>query len=247
LTKFASNIKHQKLYRKMKTLSFSLLAISLFACSSNFAQDGTRAFSVKDFDKLDIGSAFTITVTQGSTYSVSARGRQKDLDEMESKIKGSELHLGYKNQSWSMGKNRKNVYITITMPALKAVDFSGASTSKISGFSSETFDIELSGASTAEFKIDSKNMKIDLSGASDLTLIGNGDKLDAEVSGASDLKAYNFKTTTAKVESSGASDARVAVSGNLVADASGAASVSYKGSPSVKKTSSGAGTVRGSN
>ena len=227
----------------MKKL-FNLLTINILIVVSAFAQETNRTFTVKDFDKLDIGNAFKINVSQGSGYKLEARGNEKDVEDLVAVVSGGKLVVKYRSNDWWKW-HKKTIYLTITMPALQSAHFSGATSSKVSGFSSEIMDIDLSGASDATFNVNAKNVNIDCSGASDLTIIGNGDKMQAEVSGASELKAYDFKTSNAKVESSGASDAKVNVSGSLSASASGASDVRYKGNPSVTKNTSGASSVKG--
>lgn len=223
-----------------------LFILFIFFSTTVFAQD-KRTFNVSGFDKLDMGSAFVITVTQASTYKVDVEGREQDLKDLVVKVSNGKLDIGYPN-NWGGWKNRKEVYITITMPKLVAVDFSGASKSKVSGFTSEKFDINVSGASQATFAIDAKSLSLDCSGASGVTITGDGQDLSADVSGASSIDAYSFKVDKANIDASGASGAKVYVTSNLIAEASGASNVRYKGGATkVVSNTSGAGSVKSAN
>lgn len=223
-----------------------LFTLFLLISTCSFAQDIKRYFKVKDFDKLDMGSAFIINVTQGNVYQVEIRGREQDVKEIVGKVNGSTLELTYPS-NWGSYKNRKEVYVTITMPKLSAVEFSGASKSTITGFSSDKMSVSISGASVANFTINAKNLSLDCSGASSLKLVGTGQNLNADISGASNINTLDYKVTTANIDASGASDVKVFVSSKIVADASGASSVRYKGGASVKSSTSGAGSVKSMN
>ncbi|RFS15711.1 head GIN domain-containing protein [Emticicia sp. C21] len=223
-----------------------LFILFIFFSTTVFAQD-KRTFNVSGFDKLDMGSAFVITVTQSSNYKVDVTGREQDLKDLVVKVSNGKLDIGYPN-NWGGWKNRKEVYVTITMPKLVGVDFSGACKAKVAGFSSDKMDIDVSGASQATFEINAKNLSLDCSGASGLTITGDGQSLNADISGASSVDAYAFKVTTANIDASGASGAKVNVSSKIVAEASGASNVRYKGgATSVVANTSGAGSVKSVN
>lgn len=220
-----------------------LLFLSFFISFGTFAQEITRKFDVKNFDRLDIGSAFTITVTQGNAYKVEVRGREQDVEDIIAKVSNGELDLGYPN-NWGKWRNRKNVYVTITMPKLSFVHFSGASTSKVSGFSSNDLTLNVSGASSSVIYADAQNLKVDCSGASNLKLIGKGNTIDVDCSGASDFDGYEFTTSNADIDASGASDVKLYASGKVSADASGASSIKCKGGGSMKAHTSGASSAK---
>jgi hypothetical protein len=190
-----------------------------------------------------MGSAFIITVKQGNTHTVEVRGREQDVKEIICRVDGNTLELNYPS-SWGSSKNRKEVYVNITMPKLAAAEFSGASKSTVSGFSSDKLSINISGASIANFTINAKNLNLDCSGASSLTLTGTGQNLNADISGASNVNSLDYKVATANIDASGASDIKLFVTSKIVADASGASSVRYKGGASVKLSTSGAGSVK---
>ncbi|MEZ4903730.1 MAG: DUF2807 domain-containing protein [Spirosomataceae bacterium] len=111
---------------------FFLVACS-FSNESRSEQDDdrtSRTFNLKDFDRLSLGSAFEITVTKGN-HAVKVEGRKQDIEELEADVVGGKLRIRYKDRSgWN--RNRKRVIVTIAMPTLKALDLSGATTSKIS-------------------------------------------------------------------------------------------------------------------
>lgn len=203
----------------------------------------TRTFSLRGFDRLHIGSAFVIDVSQGA-FSITASGREQDLNGMEVGVSQGTLTVRYEAQGrWS--QNREAVRLSIRLPQLQSIDFSGASRSTISGFrQQEDFSVSLSGASKAKIDTDTKRLLLDLSGASSLELSGQAHDLKSNCSGAATLMASALKVATARLDVSGASRARLGVSDDLSISASGASNVRYRGRPRMKLTASGASSVR---
>lgn len=234
--------KYKPIQENMK----KIIVLFIFITANSFAQDFKRTFNVSGFDKLDIGSSFIITVTQSNGYKVDVRGREQDVKEIIAKVSDNTLDLHYPS-NWSGWKNHKEVYVTITMPRLTGAEFSGASKATVSGFNSEKLAIDISGASSAVFNVNAKALSLDCSGASGLKITGDGQTMNAEISGASNINAFDFKVTTANIDASGASDAKVYVTSKIVAEASGASSVRYKGGASVMSNTSGAGSVKSVN
>jgi Putative auto-transporter adhesin, head GIN domain len=198
-----------------------------------------KDFSVRDFTRLSMGSAYKITVQEGSAFKVTATGDSKDIDDLKVVVKNEELQISYQN-------NRSRRYlmeINITMPTLRGVNFSGAATSTVRNFDVKDLDIDLSGASTINFDSKAQVISMKLSGASVANMTGTSQKVTADISGASDLNAFTNATEECALDLSGASRARVTVNKSLKVTASGASAVKYRGSPSVEKNTSGASTV----
>ncbi len=205
-----------------------------------------RTFDVRNFDRLDLGSAFTINVRQASGFSVRLSGRAEDINDLEARVSGGTLKIESKNRNW--WKNRQRVQVDITMPALRGAHFGGASSVNISGFRNQgKLDLDVSGASTVTMAIDADELNVEVSGASTAKLAGRADRIQCDVSGASSLRASDLVSKTTKVDASGASNASLYVTTNLTAEASGASSVRYKGNANLVKNTSGAGSVRAEN
>jgi hypothetical protein len=204
-------------------------------------QKAHKEFAILDFDRLEMGSAFNIEVEQSNTFRVEVRGDRRNIDDLEAFKSGNTLIIAFDDNA----NRRHDTYIHITMPTLKAVNFSGASVSKIHGFESDDdLNIYLSGASVTQLDADFREIDLVVSGASKLSLYGSGDELNGEVSGASWVKAFNYPVREAALDVSGASEAHITVTDELIITASGASSVLYRGSPSVTSNVSGASTVQ---
>jgi hypothetical protein len=231
------------LIKSLTALAVLALALFLTSCHTEDPgplQEDRRDYNRQDFDRLEMGDAFDIEVRQGTFSAITARGDERNLDDLEVKTEGTTLVIRYNNQ-----KNRKHTtYIEITMPTLVQVNFSGATKSTVTGFTDiESLRVSLSGASKSEIELDAAAIDVALSGASKLTLAGAGNELSANASGASELQAFGYAVAKADVNASGASRCKVSVSDALRAVASGASSIIYRGSPTVDGDSSGGSTI----
>ncbi|MBD2701923.1 DUF2807 domain-containing protein [Spirosoma sp. BT702] len=219
---------------------FTLAGCSLKREDVGPYQPDDQTYSLSNFDRLDMGSAFGITVKQGATFNVTADGDRRNLDDLDVYVRGGTLHAQYRNS-----RNRKyQTNFTITMPTLRGVEFSGATRSTVTGFSGlDNLDVTLSGASEGQFTVQATQMTVDLSGASTLRITGSGKGISAELSGASSLQGFGYPASSGNINASGASKANVNVTDNLVVDASGASKVRYMGAPKVNQRTSGASSV----
>jgi hypothetical protein len=81
-------------------------------------------------------------------------------------------------------------------------------------------------------------------GAAEVSLDGNIDRLLVDMTGASQLAADGLQAKTAEISTTGAGDAKVAVTDMLNVVITGAGKVTYSGNPTIKKQITGAGTIR---
>lgn len=236
--KTAINMKNQ-----LKT-AFTLLLVSLIVQLGH--SQIVRNYNLSGFQKLNMGSAFVIKVVQGNTFKVISKGKKEDLDKINVFVEKGTLVAESKSK-WKLwqNENTSRIEFQIEMPTITAIDFSGATTSFVTGFDDlNNLDIELSGASKSKLDVFANNVTIDVSGASELDLVGRANKMNVSMSGASNIKSTNFPTKSADIDGSGASNIKLSVSESLDIDISGASSVAYLGNPKVHKSSSGGASVR---
>src|SRR5688572_17122557 len=205
-------------------------------------QEIRKEYALVDFDRLEMGSAFNIEVEQGNVFSVKVKGDRRNIDDLNVYKNGSTLVVEFDDDD---ANRHHDTYISITMPSLKGVNFSGASVSKIRGFESDDdLDFYLSGASISQLDVNYREVDLVVAGASSAVLFGSGDQFHAEISGASTFKAFDYPVREAMIDISGASDGKVTVTDELKVTAGGASSVLYRGNPSVTSNISGASTVQ---
>jgi hypothetical protein len=203
-------------------------------------QQYEKQFSEVDFDRLEMGDAFNITVTRSNLFEITASGDRRNVEDLIVKKEGSTLVVRF-----AENRNRKHdTKIDIKMPLLASANFSGASDSNISGFEDlERLDIDLSGASVCQLDVTVGHVNTRVSGASYLYMYGEGEEIVADLSGASVLKAFHYPVSQVDIKASGASDGHVNVKDKLDVVASGASVVTYRGEPVVTSDVSGASSV----
>lgn len=235
---------------KKSLVIFLFALLALFAQSCVFISEGTltpldptsQTFNLRDFDQLEMGNAFDVRVRQSGQFSISVRGDRRDVQDLDVYVdRSGKLVMKYRN--WRV--RRYDMEVDITMPTLTEIDFSGATTSTIEGFTNgRTLDVELSGASKSVIDSDWDRINVDLSGASDLVLHGQGLTIAGELSGASRVDAFDYPVDNVDLDLSGASTARVLVGKTLRVNASGGSTLRYRGTPELRSNISGGSTVK---
>ncbi len=225
---------------------FLFIAMLLTSCFNNEEDPGPlqadeRDFSILGFERLEMGEGLHVTVLQGAAYSVHVRGDRRNINDLDVRKTGATLKVTFHD----FGNRDHTTYVTITMPELIGVNFSGASNSTIRGFKeASSFDLTLSGASVSQLDMEAVRTDFNLSGASRLTVSGRADKMVAKVSGASEIHTYNLNTMNADVDASGASKIKVFASATLNAVANGASEIYYRGNATVNASASGASKIK---
>ncbi|MFC1926880.1 head GIN domain-containing protein [Chloroflexota bacterium] len=215
----------------------------------------TQEMDYTGFTKVDVSHAFWVTVTASDAFFVSITLDDNMFEYLDMKQVGDTLYIGLApNNSY----RNTTLRATVNMPQLYEAELSGASRGDVSGFSSSdsltleasgasSFNIDdmvagntklgLSGASKASGSIDMADGIFDISGASTVELEGTAQDVAMNVSGATSVRLADLPVANADIELSGASNARVNVSGKLDIDASGASKLSYRGNPTLGRVS----------
>ncbi len=209
-----------------------------------------RTWNVEDFTALDIEGGYQVRIRKGSTFRVTARGPQRELDDAQVQVRGGKLVVepedGFRLSLWGNRAAHEPVLFEVEMPDFKGLDVSGAVRADIAGFNSDQeITLDQSGATWVKLDARSAGVRLDMSGASHTLLTGTTRRLSAEINGASELRARQLTAEEVSVDASGASRATVNAVRELEADASGASRITYYGSPSqIEANDSGASSVR---
>lgn len=196
----------------------------------------TEEPTLADFDRVRAASAFDVALTQGDTFAVTLRVDENVHEHLDVHVDGDTLYLKLKDRDGGYNlRDKVTMEATITMPHLRAVGLSGASTGTVAGFASESaLDVQLSGASRLTGEISAGIVDVAASGASRVELSGRAEALTLDLSGASKALLYAFTVSgDADIRAGGASRAEVFVNGTLNIDASGASQVLYQGDASL--------------
>ncbi|MGE5351625.1 MAG: head GIN domain-containing protein [Acidobacteriota bacterium] len=186
---------------------------------SGISREETRSLS--DFNAVDLGGAYEVNITCGSTPGVTIDAESNILPLIKSEISGNTLHI-YNTKSINP---KKKIKINITASNIDEVETSGASNITIEN-------------------VNNDRIKLDASGAGKMYLSGKTGMLRLSLSGAVKVEARDLLADNANVEISGASKAEVYASKELRADISGVGSLDYYGNPkNVRRSVSGIGSI----
>jgi hypothetical protein len=139
---------------------------------------------------------------------------------------------------------KKVVYITMK-------DVNSLSTTSAGDIIGETpvrtqnLEISASSAGNVKLEVYAREIEARISSSGDVTLTGESDILNADLSSAGDLNAYGLEVREADISASSAGDADISVTERLMARASSAGDINYRGNPKyIDVHSSSAGGVQ---
>jgi len=189
----------------------------------------TKEFDFRNFTSIEVGYAFEVNVTRADTHSVTITLNENVFEYLDISQSGKTLIIRMKSYYIYQRVTRQ---ASITLPALRSLELSGASRGEVAGFeTTDDMGFDVSGASNLSL-VDLKagNTSFDVSGASTVELEGKGTNVRLEVSGASTARLERFPIEIANTHVSGASNATIEVSDRLDIDVSGASRLYYNGS-----------------
>lgn len=187
------------------------------------------------FNSVDIGGSITVEIQLGETQEVRVETDENLQDNVSAKVSDGILFL---KSNTLKNPTRLNAYITMTdIEFLKA---SGATDVKsVSLITADELKVVASGATSVDLGVEVEYLESIVSGAADLSLSGKAKTHKLEVSGAGSLKGKSLVTSKSIYHVSGAADASLNVTDELIGEKKGAADISYIGNPSTSITSSG--------
>lgn len=207
--------------------SFGRSTASLFNVSFDIGsvkgsgKTATAMRDLKDFSAVNVGGVFVVEITAADNFEVELEADDNLLPFISTEVVNGTLRLETEKRL----KTDNPIRVRISAPSINDLDVSGASKVTFNNVSGGT-------------------IKVDASGASHVKLAGDAADLNLDVSGASRIDASKLTATSANVDASGASHIDLNVTQRLNAEASGASTVAFSGSPaSVVKDVSGAGSV----
>lgn len=202
-------------------LGFNFVKVSIFNRVQGSGISKVETRNVAPFKQIDVSGAVDVEVVGQKDFKVDVQADDNILELVQTEVSGDTLKI-YVKERISV---RSPIKIFVSMPELTGVEISGASKFNGNNIKTDSFELNVSGASKVE-------------------LNGEANKLNIDASGASKINTENFKVAKALVDVSGATSVVVNATEEVRAEASGASKVSYVGEPkNVVKDVSGAGKV----
>ncbi|MBU2913190.1 GIN domain-containing protein [Reichenbachiella agariperforans] len=205
-------------------------------------------FDLKDFNEIEIDGIYRVFIEENDTYKVVIKGSDQLKKQVQVKQFDQVLEVGLDNKDWSLMQDLKDddrLELYITMPNINRLEVGGLCKVQVDNFELNEIEVDVSGASSCDLRVQVKELEANMSGAAVLELSGTADYLGVDLSGASNLRAYNFRAKEVNIEAGGASSAKVYARESIEASASGISNIRYKGSPeSIDIHESGVSKIR---
>jgi hypothetical protein len=189
-----------------------------------------KTIDLRDFSRIKAGETFVVTIKKGAAFSIKAKGRQQDLDDLAPEIDNAKnLHLKYRR----FENNRYRIDFTITMPAITTINLDGSAKASVSGFAGQEFMIRhlLYGNSACTIDGVGDEVQVDMDGQSTLNISGNTTILYGDIKGQSRVNAFGLLSDIVEINTSGQTKTFVQPIQNLIVAADGQSEVYYKGNP----------------
>lgn len=236
------------------------LAMTVTACSSAERQEGapaersvpneatraadagpvaTKSFALKGFSGVKATGPDDVTIRRGEAFSVTAKGPQNVLDELEIALDGDMLSIGRKREGFSFSRRGdEGVEISVTLPRLTAVRLTGSGSIDADSVDGDAVSAEVTGS--GDLKIDrltGKRVDISVSGSGDIEIDGGTVNTgEYSITGSGDIDADGLVAQTLDVSVTG--------SGSVEGNATGSADISILGSGDVTLAGGGKCTSR---
>jgi len=194
----------------------------------------TKSFALTGFTGVEVAGPDDVTIRQGDAFSISAKGPQAEIDELEIKLDGPVLSIGRKREGFSFrGGDHDGVEIAITMPKLDTVRLTGSGSVDADSVDGDAVKASLTGSGDLKIaKLTGKSADLTVSGSGDLAIaggtIGSG---EVGITGSGDIEAGGLAAQTLDISITG--------SGNVEAQATGKADIRILGSGDVDLTGGG--------
>lgn len=175
-----------------------------------------KQYGARDFQRVDVGGAYSIEIRQGNEFAVSADGEQDDVENLDIEVSNGTLEVKGKNDFNLFNNQKQRIGLVITLPTLRSVQLAGANKTRISGFRNlDRLDVGLTGATTSEIDVTTDRLEVSASGASKVVLRGRARTADFSLAGACKLVATEMSIDEADVKAVGASKAELGKVRNL--------------------------------
>ena len=230
---------------------FTLVGVAavLFAAASVQAEETRAAALDSSLRRLDITLVGSVTVELGAEagYVLSAEDREA-LDAVEIETSGNRLIVkqrGKKGGWFWNDDDRPAVDLTVTLPAVEAIDLAGAGRLVGAGFAGSELEVSLAGAGECELtELRLDRLEIDLAGAARCETEGSARIQDISIAGAGSYEGFELESEEASVSVAGAGAAEVTVTERLDGSVAGIGNITYRGSPKkITQSVSGLGSV----
>jgi hypothetical protein len=199
--------------------------------------------SVEGFTSVEAAGPMDVEIKTGTGYRAEVEADDNLMQYIELRKEGSGLKIRLKDNINIRSNNGIHVYVE--MPSVKAIVLSGSGSVKSTSQITDPEEIRLTVGGSGNLFMDVKSPKVDVSigGSGEAAVRGETRDLDVSIGGSGNFKGEDLKSENAHVSIGGSGDATVNTSVDLDVSVAGSGNVRYRGSPAIKKSILGSGSV----
>jgi len=230
---------------------FMIIALATNGCvsfrKSVVIQDSgptvTREFDVDTFTRVQLKGGGIVKLVQGDTNALVVEAPQSIMDELQAKIEGDKLVIGYKNSTIAFTTNL-DVIFTITFKNLEEFVLDGGADIQSEKLDLNKLSVTLNGGAKLDFPdFNADTLELTINGGASVNIAGKVKEQKVKIAGAGTYMTPNLQSDLASVELDGAGAAEVWAKTSLEANMTGLGKISYWGNPQVKQSVTGLGDI----
>lgn len=184
------------------------LAVIATAAAPQSAAQGD--VDISGFTVLDVSAGLRVEFETAPTYSYDVDLRQGEMDDLRIERQGNRLIISRKRTNGWGWNDRVEATVTVTGPALEAVEAS-------------------SGSSVSAIGIDAQDFEIDVSSGTSVRIAGTCETLTIDASSGASLDADDLRCVDGTIDTSSGASVSTYLTGRVDADASSGSSVRVEG------------------
>ena len=198
---------------------------------------------VESFAGVKSSGSFDVYLTSGPQQIVRIEAEDNILPYIETRLDGDILSISTKDGIWL--RPRRDMKIYITTPDLTSVQVNGSgniiSQNRINA--NDQLRLGISGSGDIKMDVQARGLSASIHGSGSVHLKGQATSFEGEIRGSGDIKAYDLKTSEARVDIGGSGSAEISAANKLDVDVAGSGDVRYRGTPNVSSNIKGSGSV----
>lgn len=235
----------------MKTtqLLLSCTVVFLFAttgCIDDITIHGngtaaTESRITTSFNQVKSEGAFDVHITNGNDFEIIVNAESNILPYIETDVNHKTLRIHIRGIHDV--KNQLPMEVYITTPYLEGIIQSGSGIVASDYFTTNHFNVIISGSGSIETAVDATTVDAMISGSGNLVISGGATDAGFIVSGSGKIDANNLHLRDCSAKISGSGNMWVNAEHYLKANISGSGNVFYSGTPEIERQLSGSGNV----
>lgn len=242
----------------MRLLMIALLPLTAGACQSKWEKEGggggnvqssgpsvSRSFAATGFTGVELRGSDDVDVKTGATFSVTADGDAKTLDQLEIAVVDGTLRIGRKDrQGGPWFDNDHGAKIHVVMPKLASAAVGGSGDLNVDRAEGNVTAAVSGSGNLSIAQIAGGLTTLSLAGSGDLSVKGTTEKLAASIAGSGDIDATGLTASSAEISVAGSGNVKSVVKGGAAISIVGSGDVELTGGAKCAISSVGSGEAR---